>query len=408
MSLRILVAPSGFKEGIGPREAALAIAAGVLRALPDARVDTLPIIDGGEAFAVTLVELTKGTLHAVRACGPNGKPADAHVGFLGGAETETAIIDVASVAGLRLVPRAKRNMLTATSFGVGELIGKSLDLGAKRILIGCGDSGVNDGGAGVAMALGVRLFDLDGKALGRGAKSLERVHRVDASGIDARVRGVRIDAAVNWHNRLLGPGGVTRVYGPQKEATPEQIEVIERGLERYAAALLDATGVDVTKLPGAGASGGIGATLAGLLGATLHPRFEVVARYLDFDRHLGAADLVITAEGRLDGQSARGKVPAEIGNRARALGIPVSVLAGAIGDGAERVHEHGVTAYTSIAAGPTTLAQAIRGTEEQLAAAAEQMVRLVAASRTMGPAATANSREAVARGHPTKSKSRND
>lgn len=163
--------------------------------------------------------------------------------------------------------------------------------------------------------------------------------------------------------------------------------MLERGLERYAAALLDTTGIDVAQQPGAGASGGIGATLAGLLGATLHPRFDIVATYLDFDRHLQAADLVITAEGRIDGQSARGKIPAEIGNRARALGIPVVVLAGEIGVGAELVHEQGVTAYASIATGPTSLARAISSSEEQLAAAAEQVVRLVAASRGVGSAA---------------------
>jgi glycerate 2-kinase len=384
MSLRILVAPSGFKEGIGPREAARAIAAGVRKALPDADIDTVPMIDGGEAFAAILVELTDGTLHTVRVCGPNGEGVAADVGFLGGAEPRTAVVDVASAAGLRLVPPANRNMLTATSIGVGELIAKALDLGADRIIVGCGDSGVNDGGAGLAMALGAGLFDVDGKPIVRGGQGLEHLHRIDTSGLDARVRHVQIDAAVNWHNSLLGPSGVSWTYGPQKGASPEQIAVLERGLERYAAVLLDTTGIDVVQQPGAGASGGIGATLSGLLGATLRPRFEIVATYLDFDRHLRAADLVITAEGRIDGQSARGKLPAEIGNRAHALGIPVIVLAGSIGEGAERVHGQGVTAYASIAAGPTTLAEAVSSTKEQLAAAAEQMVRLVAASRGLG------------------------
>ena len=387
MSLRVLVAPSGLKESIGPQDAARAIAAGVRKALPDARIDVLPMIDGGEAFASTLVELTGGTLSTVRVCGPSGKAIDTQVGFLGGAETRTAVMDVASVAGLRLMPRAKRNILTASSFGVGELIAKALDLGAERILIGCGDSGVNDGGVGIAMALGVGFFDVDDKPLERGAKSLEQLHRIDASGLDGRLRHVQIDVAVNWHNQLLGPRGVSRVYGPQKGASAKQIVTLERGLERYAAVLLETTGIDAACQPGAGASGGIGATLAGLLGAVLHPRFEIISTYLDFDRYLRGADLVITAEGCVDGQSARGKIPAEIGIRARALGIPVIVLAGAIGEGAEQVLDQGVTAYASIAVGPTTLAAAIRSSEDQLAAAAEQMVRLVAASRDAGSAA---------------------
>ncbi len=383
MTLRILVAPSGFKECLQAWDVAGAIADGVRRALPSARVTSLPMTDGGEGFTRAFVAATGGKLIEVGAVtGLDGRPVEAEIGFLGGEVRRTAVIEIASAAGLRLVSPPERNVADATSFGVGELIAKALDLGAEAILIGCGDSGVNDGGAGIAAALGARLLDAKGREIARGGAALVDVKRIDLTGLDPRVAGVRIEVAVNWQNALLGAEGVTRVYGPQKGATSDEIELIERGLTSYAAAIRRATNVDVAQLPGAGASGGIGATLAGLLGATLRPRFDIITRYMDFDRHLDDADLVITAEGRLDRQSAKGKIPGEIGVRARERGTPVFVLAGAIGDGAEDVLDHGVTAYASIASGPSTLAEAMAETEKRLEAAAGQLVRVFAAART--------------------------
>lgn len=381
MSLKILVAPSGFKESLDARDAARAISAGVRRALPDAEIDSVPMIDGGEGFTAALVEITGGTAHVCHVSGPDGRPVEARIGFIGGALRRTAVIEIAAAAGLGLVPPGERDLARASSFGVGELILKALDLGAEQILIGCGDSGVNDGGAGLATALGARFLDGEGREVGRGGDRLAELKRIDLSGLDARLRDVRIEAAVNWQNALLGPNGVTRIYGPQKGATADQIERLERGLEALAAGTLAATGVDVARQPGAGASGGIGAALAGLLGATLRPRFDVITQYLDFSRRLAEADLVITAEGCIDRQSARGKIPGEIAIRARPLGIPVFALAGAIGAGAEAVLAAGVTAYASITQGPVTQAEAFQNVEPRLSAAAEQLVRAFAAGR---------------------------
>lgn len=381
VSLNVLVAPCGFKESIDARDAARAISSGVRRALPNARVNCVPMIDGGEGFTDTLVELTDGVLHSCHVTGPDGRPVKAHVGFLGSAGPRTAVIEIAAAAGLRLVPPGQRDVVSASSFGVGELISKALDLGAERMLIGCGDSGVNDGGAGLAMALGARFVDATGQDIGRGGASLVDLHRIDLAGLDPRLNRIRIEAAVNWKNALLGPKGVTRVYGPQKGASPAEIDVLERGLGVLADSILAATNVDVARVPGAGASGGIGAALAGLLGVKLSPRLDVLTKFFDFDGLLGRANLVITAEGCIDRQSACGKVPGEIALRAKALGVPVFVLAGAIGEGAEALLDIGVTSYVSIVQGPITLEESFADVETKLADAAEQIVRTYAAGR---------------------------
>lgn len=274
-------------------------------------------------------------------------------------------------------------MLT-TSYGVGELIAAALSLGAERILLGCGDSGINDGGAGMAQALGVRLLDADGKDIGRGGGELERLAAIDLAARDPRLAGVVIDAAVNWHNVLLGERGVARVFGPQKGATPEQVVLLERGLENYAARISQATGIDVGSAPGTGASGGLGAGLSGLLGGRLHPRYEVVMEYLEFDALLRHADLVITAEGSLDGQSPFGKIPCEVGRRAHAQGVPVIALAGTIGKGVAATLDNGVDAFASILKRPCTLEEAIGNAEKLLRRAAEDAMRMVNVGLALG------------------------
>lgn len=375
MALNILVAPSGFKEGLDARSVADAIARGAARAVPDATISTLPLMDGGEGFTRSLVETTGGTLHQCMTVDPLGRPIEAQIGFLGGAEQRTAVLEIAAAAGLRLVCPSERDLGRASSAGVGYLIRHALDLGAQHVLIGCGDSGVNDAGAGLAAALGARFLDKDGSDIGEGALAMRALHRIDVSGMDPRLAHVTIDVAVNWKNALLGPRGVTRVYGPQKGASPELIADLEDAVETFARCVKETTGCDVAVQPGAGASGGIGAALAGLCGAHLMPRFEVVRRYLPFDDMLADADLVLTAEGTIDRQSACGKLPAEIASRARVLGIPVVALAGAVDESARATHATGVTAYFCIARCPMSLEESMREAAALIEGAAEQTVR---------------------------------
>jgi glycerate 2-kinase len=378
MTLTILVAPSGFKESLSVDDVTRAIGEGVRRALPDARILNAPMVDGGEGTVQALVRATGGQIIPARVTGPVGKPVDSFFGLMGGPGPRTAVIEMAAAAGLSLVPRDQRNPMLTTSFGVGELILAALDHQVERILVGCGDSGINDGGAGLAQALGARLRDENGAEIGHGGGELLWLHEIDLSGLDPRLAQVRIDAAVNWHNMLLGPKGVARVFGPQKGATPSQVRDLDRAMIRWAAAIRGVTGKDVGRAPGAGASGGLGAGLIAFAGATLHPRFDIIQRYLDFDRLLDQADLVITAEGSLDGQSPYGKVPCEVARRAAGRGVPTVALAGTIGKGVDQTFDHGIAAFASILKRPCTLEEAIRDGEKLLRHAAEDAMRMMA------------------------------
>lgn len=377
MTLTILIAPSGFKESLSVGDVVGAIAHGVRRAMPDARILSAPMVDGGEGTTEALVHATGGRLHRAVVTGPVGDPVPSFWGELGGDGPRTAVIEMAAAAGLSLVPRDRRDPTLTTSRGVGELIVRAIDNGAERILIGCGDSGINDGGAGMARALGARLLDQAGCELPEGGGALARLARVDLSGLDPRLAHVTIDAAVNWHNMLLGPKGVARVFGPQKGATPDQVRLLERAMHTWAEQIWIATGSDVGSAPGAGASGGLGAGLIAFAGAALHPRFDIMREYLDFERLLDSADLVITAEGSLDGQSPYGKVPCEVGRLAAARGIPTIALAGTIGKGANETFQHGIAAFASIVKRPCTLEEAIRKGDKLLRRAAEDAIRML-------------------------------
>ncbi|MCH1866013.1 glycerate kinase [Nocardioides sp. CFH 31398] len=390
MRLRVLIAPSGFKESLSAEEVADCVASGVRRAVPDALILKTPVPDGGEGFARTLVNAVGGTLHDVTVTGPVGEPVDSYFGLLeptpgddGQVPPPTAVLEMAAAAGLRHVPRDQRDLLGTTTYGVGELITAALDAGARRILLGCGDSGTNDGGAGMAQALGARLLDADGTELGRGGGELSRLASVDLSGLDPRLTATEIEVACNWDNVLTGPRGVARVFGPQKGADEETVRALEDALDTYADVLDRDTGHDVRSSPGSGASGGLGAGAQALLGATLHPRFDVITRYLDFDALLGRVDLVITAEGAIDRQSARGKVPAEVARHAGERDIPIIALTGTVGEGVQAALDAGLDAFASILTRPQTLEQALREVRDSLTTSAEQTMRLLLVGRRL-------------------------
>jgi len=279
------------------------------------------------------------------------------------------------------VPADRRDPLQTTTRGVRQLIRAALDAGVERILVGCGDSGTNDAGAGAAQALRVRLLDRDGHDLGPGGGELLRLARIELADRDRRLERVRLEVACNWSLPLAK---VTRLFGPQKGANHEQVRVLEAALERFAEVVERDLGVDVRSMPGGGASGGLGAGLHALLGATLRPRYDVVFRHLDLDEKLAWADVVITAEGRLDAQTRLGKVPAEIARRAGLLGVPVIVLAGSIGDDAWQCLDAGIDAFGSILRVPCTLPEAIAQTPTLLEQAAEQVWRLVRVGLRVG------------------------
>jgi len=378
---RILIAPSGFKESLSADEVAEAIGAGVRRALPGARIDLAPLVDGGEGSAAALATATGGHLVPVPATGPIGDLVPSHIAVLGGAGPRTAVVEMAAVAGLSLVPHGHRDPTATTTYGVGELILAALDHSAERILVGCGDSGTCDGGAGALQALGARILDAAGQEVERGGAALGRAARLDLDGLDPRLADVEILVACNPHNVLTGADGVARVFGPQKGATPEQVEQLDRALSVWAG-VLERDGHpgradDLRTGAGTGASGGLGAGLAGGLGARLLPRFEVMFDHVDLDALIAEADLVITAEGAIDFQTPRGKIPAEVARRAKLLGKPVLALAGSVGEGAGGVHDVGIGSYTSILNVPMPLSAAVAQGYELVEDAAEQLIRTV-------------------------------
>ncbi len=372
--MKIVVAPQNFKGSLSAPEAARAMAEGVRRVLPDAEVVVVPMADGGDGTVEAMVEATGGRIMATEVTGPLGGKVTAKWGMLG--DGVTGVLEMAAASGLTLMPPDRLNPLVATTYGTGEMIRAALDAGCRRLLIGIGGSGTNDGGAGMAQALGVRLQDSNGEELPRGGAALAKLERVDISGLDERLKGCSVEAAYDVNNPLLGEKGASMVYGSQKGATEEMCRQLDGALAHYAGIIRDTLGVDVAYLPGAGAAGGLGAGLAAFLGAKLLPGMEIVSRAVGLEERLKGASLVLTGEGRIDGQTLFGKVVAGVASRAKALGIPVVAIVGEIADGDE-VYGQGIDAVLSIAPGPISLDRALADAGSLVADAAERAMRLI-------------------------------
>jgi glycerate kinase len=375
----ILLAPQEFKGSLTAIEAVAAMAAGVARAVPDAAIDRAPVADGGPGTVAALVAAAGGEERRARCRDPLGRPIEAAFGLLDGGHT--AVIEMAAAAGLTLLRPSELDPLRAGAEGVGDLIRAALDAGATRLVIGLGGSATNDGGAGMARTLGARLLDADGRDLPPGGAALASLARIDCSGLDPRLAGVSVTGATDVRNPLCGPEGASAVYGPQKGATPEQVRQLDAALARYAEIIARDTGVEVREQLGAGAAGGLGAGLLAFLHAELRPGFDLVAGITDLERRIAAADLVLTGEGRLDGQSLYGKTTVGVARLARRHGVPVVALCGSLGPSWERTLDEGLTAAWSLVPGPMSLDEAQRRAADLLTAAAEQVTRLFAASR---------------------------
>ncbi len=380
---RILVAPNGFKESLYAEEVAEAISTGIRRVLPDVHIDELPMSDGGEGTARALAAATDGTIVPVWVTGPIGLKIASHYAVLGGDATDTAVVEAAAAAGLSLVPRESRNPCVTTTYGVGELIAAALDNGAERVIVGCGDSATCDGGAGALQALGARILDSLGMEVPPGGLNLKRAVSLDLSGLHPKLKDAEIILACNLQSLLCGEKGAARIFGKQKGATPEDIELLSDAMDNWAD-ILKRDGLpfdDIRTGPGTGANGGLGAGLAAGVGAKPVSRFDVFLDSelvsIDLEEKLAEADLVITAEGSIDFQTPNGKVPAEIARRADLFGVPTIALAGSIGQGAASVHDAGVDAIMSIMDVPMPLADAMAHSQRLLINATEQMIRMI-------------------------------
>lgn len=355
--MRIVVAPDSFKGSLTSAEVAEAMKRGVQKVLPDADLILLPLSDGGEGLVDSLAAASGGELLEYDVTGPLGSQVTAKMGLMGGGQT--AVIEMAQASGLILVPENERDPLVTTTYGTGELIQKALDLGCTHLIIGIGGSATNDGGMGMAQALGFRFLDAQGENLGSGGGELARLVSIDTSRMDPRLHQVKIEVACDVNNPLTGPKGASHIYGPQKGATPEMVEFLDRALFNYDQVLQRDLGQNVGHVPGAGAAGGLGAALMALLRGTLMSGIELVLEVLGFDEKAQGAKLVLTGEGKFDAQSAFGKVPVGVGRRAKKLGVPVVVIAGSVLPDAEILHGEGVSAYFSITNQPMSLKEAM-------------------------------------------------
>ena len=334
--MRIVVAPQEYKGTLTAREAAEAIATGVRRALPEAEIDLAPVSDGGPGLVDAMLSATHGRLMPARVKDPLCREIDAAWGLL---DDDTSIIEMAAASGLLLLTQDERNPRLATTNGVGQLIAAALVSGSKRIIVGVGGSATNDGGAGMAAALGVRFLVADGFELAPGGAALASLDRIDLAAMDQRVAETAFIAATDVTNPLCGREGASLVYGPQKGATIEMAQELDAALRRYGAIIERDLGVSVADVAGAGAAGGLGAGLIAFLGAEVRPGFGVVAEVTRLPERVAAADLVITGEGRLDGQTAYGKTVSRVAALAREAGVPVIAVPGALGEGWEEMRE---------------------------------------------------------------------
>lgn len=327
--ISVLIAPDSYKGSLSAQEAAEAMREGVRVALPAARVVMIPLSDGGEGLLNVLLPTLGGKMCTTVVSGPlPGQQVEARWGYV--ESSHTAIVEMAEAAGLGLVPEDKRDPLVTTTFGVGELVKHALDCGARTLLIGIGGSATNDGGAGMAQALGVRLLDDAGNVLPRGGAALLRLASIGMEGIDPRVKEATIHVACDVRNPLTGPEGASAVFGPQKGASPGDVALLDAALTRYRELLQNTVHIDVQQAAGSGAAGGLGAGLLAFCGAALRPGIDLVLDRTGFDVALAKADLVLTGEGRIDGQTRYGKVLSGVLFRAQRLGIPVAAIVGDI------------------------------------------------------------------------------
>ncbi len=334
----IILAPDSFKESLTAQQVCVAMQAGLEQVFPDARYVHVPMADGGEGTVQSLVDATGGTVRRAWVTGPLGDTVEAAYGILG--DGETAVIEMAAASGLELVPSADRDVRRATTYGTGELISVCLDQGVRRLVLGLGGSATNDGGAGMAQALGAQLLDASGRPLPLGGAALANLARIDVSGLDPRLRDCAIEVASDVTNPLSGPNGASAVYGPQKGATPTDVTELDAALEHYADIVRRDLGRSVGEVPGAGAAGGLGAGLLAFTQARISSGIDIVIRLTGLVDHVAQADLVLTGEGRMDGQTRFGKTPFGVASVARAAGTPVIGIAGSVGEGVEELAEY--------------------------------------------------------------------
>lgn len=373
--MKIVIAPDFFKGSLSAGEVCNAIEAGVRGYYQEAEVVKIPMADGGEGTVETLVGATGGVIKKVEVLGPLGTPVVSFFGILG--DRKTAVIEMASASGLPLVPDEKKNPLITTTYGTGQLIKLALNEGCRDFIIGLGGSATNDGGVGMAQALGVSFLDQDDNEVGFGGHSLRSIVKIELSNLDPRINESTFKAACDVTNPLCGDNGASAVFGPQKGATPEMIAELDENLAHLANLIKRDIGVDVAEIPGAGAAGGLGAGLIGFCAAELQRGIDIVINTIKLREKMQGASLVITGEGQIDFQTCNGKTPYGVAMVAKEQGIPVVAIVGSMGKGAESMYELGINSIFSITNRPMDIDESILNAAELLKSVANRIMRVI-------------------------------
>ncbi|AWD67603.1 glycerate kinase [Priestia megaterium] len=373
--MKIVIAPDSFKESLTALHVCEAVEKGIKSHFPDAEISKVPMADGGEGTVQSLVDATGGDIIQARVTGPLGKEVEAFYGILG--DGNTAVIEMAAASGLHHVPVDKRNPLITTTRGTGELILKALDHKVKHIIIGIGGSATNDGGTGMAKALGAKLLDANGAEIKEGGGSLAQLASIDLTNLDSRLAEVKVEVACDVDNPLTGETGASAVFGPQKGATPDMVKQLDRNLAHYAAIVGKEMGIHIQSIPGAGAAGGLGGGLLAFLSAELKPGVDIVIKATQLESYIKNADLVITGEGKIDGQTIYGKTPIGVAKTAKKHSVPVIAIAGSIGTGSEAVYEHGISALFSVVPGAVDLSEALEKASENIERTAKNVASVI-------------------------------
>lgn len=375
--MKVVIAIDSLKGSLSSMEAGMAIKDGILAAKPDAEVIVKPLADGGEGTTDALIEGMNGERIDLTVTGPMHTPVDAYYGYL--KDTNTAVMEMASAAGITLVPDSEKNPLLATSYGVGEMINDAIQRGCRNFIIGIGGSVTNDGGIGMLKALGVRFLDENGKDAREGGQALAKVARIDVSGMNPLLKECHIQVACDVNNPLCGENGSTYVYGPQKGVTEDMKKTLDEAMAHFARVTSETLENDYMNTPGAGAAGGLGYAFLAYTGAALTPGIELILDAVGLEEELSGADVVVTGEGRLDFQTAMGKAPVGVARLAKKYNAKVIAFAGSVTKEATACNKEGIDAFFPILRGVCTLAEAMDPVtaRNNMTATVEQVFRLL-------------------------------
>jgi glycerate kinase len=372
--MKIILAPNAFKECLSAPKAAAAMAKGINAVLPQAEIREIPLADGGDGTMEALVSARNGEIVSIQSSDPLQRKIPVQYGLIDNGQT--AVIEMALASGLWLLSDSEKNPLKTTTLGTGEMIVDAIERGVTSIILGIGGSATTDAGIGMAEALGYRFYDAQNEPVAPIGESMSKIKRIDCSDVHSQLKNVKIYVASDVTNPLLGPDGAAPVYGPQKGATPEMVQILEQGLQTVSNCWVSDMNVTIGDLPGGGAAGGLGAGLVAFCGAEIRSGFDLIAEYADLDHHLKGADLAITGEGKIDASTRFGKVPAGVLRKANAVHVPVIAIAGQLSGDVESLNREGMLALFSIANGPLTVQESMDNAAELISQVCGQIIRV--------------------------------